>query len=75
MATTTLLLDGEVLVAGSGREDRGAEVYAPATATFALTGHMIAPRQGHAAIRLPGGKVLLLSSQTPGAPSAELFEP
>ena len=55
--TTTLLLDGKVLVTGgSGNET---EVYDPLSGTWTTTGTMNAMREWHTATLLPNGKVLV----------------
>jgi N-acetylneuraminic acid mutarotase len=87
--TVTLLADGKVLVTGgiSGSAQfpapglAAAELYDPATGTWATTGSMRTARWGHSAV-LVGGKVLVAggttirSSQSVKAVrSAELFDP
>jgi hypothetical protein len=88
--SATLLADGRVLIAG-GRTQWGAyyyqvamtdtaEVYDPATGSFAATGKMLSPRYGHAAVRLGDGRVLIVGGMTAYAmPShlapAELYDP
>lgn len=61
--TATLLPDGKVLVAGgfvgNGGGLSSAEVFDPATKTFASAGNMTAARSGHTATLLPNGKVLI----------------
>ena len=95
-ATATLLGDGEVLVAGGltsgsvfGRPVANAELYDPATGTWAATGSMHAPRAGDTATLLPDGQVLVAGGRcygkgyfhcTPGdyansLSSAELYNP
>jgi WD40 repeat protein len=83
--TATLLVDGKVLIAGgssivNGRGSLGtAELYDPATGSFARTGEMTMPRRGHTATLLPDGKVLIaggVSSDASGSlASAELYDP
>ncbi|WP_437815617.1 Kelch repeat-containing protein [Sorangium sp. So ce1078] len=64
--SATLLLDGRVLVAGGHRvvwPERSpptAEIYDPATDTWASAPDMNAAHGGHTAIRLPDGRVFLL---------------
>lgn len=88
--TATLLLSGDVLVAG-GRTGGGAgsvkaEIYHPSTGAWTRTGSMGTGRYGHGAVLLPNGKVLVAGSGFPyGAPdsatvlttmrSAELYDP
>lgn len=88
MHTTTLLLDGRVLVAGGidyGAEGEpifaSAEIYDPALGTWSTTGAMSGPRFKHRAVRLADGKVLVAggtdiepSNNHPLA-SAELYDP
>jgi hypothetical protein len=83
--TATLLNGGRVLVAGGIGDDNGrtgagnssAELFDPATNTFALTGSMSIERSSHTATLLTSGAVLV----TGGASSdgveatAELFNP
>ncbi|HET7489560.1 MAG TPA: IPT/TIG domain-containing protein [Acidimicrobiales bacterium] len=65
--TTTLLDNGKVLVAGGGgagapaRPPRvnAAELYDPASNTWALTGPLAQGRLAHDAVKMPNGKVLL----------------
>jgi len=93
--TATLLATGKVLVAGGHRRKTQspnvlatAELYDPVSGMFTATGALAAPRQGHAAIRLPSGKLLVTGGRTSaqsafgrdhenGTPqsSAELFDP
>src|ERR1017187_1113484 len=57
-----LLNDGKLLVAGGYDGVNflpGAELFAPATETFAATGNMSEARNGHSATMLPGGRVLV----------------
>jgi N-acetylneuraminic acid mutarotase len=63
--TSTLLPDGKVLIAagygpgGSSGYLSASELYDPATDKFIGTGGLKAGRQGHVAIELPNGKVLV----------------
>jgi Kelch motif protein len=95
-ATATLLRDGKVLVAGGlirktvfGQPVVNAELYNPATGTWAATGSMTAARAGGTATLLPDGHVLVAGGRcnghgyyncTPGdyanpLSSAELYNP
>ncbi len=65
--TATRLDDGRVLIAGGywsdGRQGRvlsSAEMYDPASATFAMIGPIGAPREGHVATQLADGRVLIV---------------
>ena len=83
--TATALPDGTVLIAGGctadscelGPEGASAEVYDPATGTFAATGRMTTARSGHVAAALPGGKVLLAAGWGDAGvlASAEVYDP
>jgi hypothetical protein len=86
--TATLLPDGTVLIAGSQRSGydgasaiSSAEIYDPATGTFAETGSMLTPRFGHTATLLPDGTVLITGGtadgSAAGAPGAkaEIYHP
>jgi hypothetical protein len=95
--TATLLPDGTVLIAGGGdvplgnlisSPDRqsGAELYNPATSTFAVTGHMANGRENHTATLLRDGTVLVAGGAAwtspfysfgayPTLASAELYHP
>jgi hypothetical protein len=80
--TATLLADGRVLVAaglasGNGSTDtqlNSAEVFSPATGTFAATLPMTEPRLGHVAVLLPDGNVLVAGGVFLSG-TAELFNP
>lgn len=80
--SATLLPNGKVLVAGGlvtfGGGDitvfDSAELYDPATGSWAATGSMVSPRQGHSATLLPNGFVLVAGGST-GTDSAELYDP
>jgi hypothetical protein len=77
----TLLLDGQVLVAGG--LDASAELYDPASGTFTVTGSMTVARARHTATLLNNaalpnyGKVLIAGGDQyhSGATSAELYDP
>ena len=75
--TATLLTDGRVLVAGGATAS--AELYDPATRTFAPTGSMSVARRDATATLLPGGDVLVsggcCTSKGAGLSSAELYNP
>ena len=79
--TTTVLQTGKVLVAG-GLFDIAvcttvAELYDPATDTWAAEGEMTETRCGHTATLLASGKVLLAAGNSPGGflSSSELYTP
>jgi hypothetical protein len=83
--SVTLLSDGRVLVAGGGGAGNGdawatAELYDPATGTWAATGDMLETRYGHTATLLPDGRVLVaggIASFATGEvlASAEVYDP
>jgi len=84
--TATLLPDGHVLIAGGGPPSwtgghtflATAELYDPGTGTFAATGRMSTPREGHTATLLPSGRVLIAGGEdrTDNAvASAEIYDP
>ena len=83
--TATLLNGGRVLVAGGICDDNGrtgagtssAELFDPATNTFALTGSMSIERSSHAATLLTSGAVLVTGGATSdgAAATVELFNP
>jgi Kelch motif len=84
--TATLLGDGKVLVAGGGSfgcdspcSTASAELYDPATGTFALTGKMTVPRAEARTVLLRTGDVLLVGgtpvTETNPVLSAELYHP
>jgi WD40 repeat protein len=82
--TATSLLDGKVLVAG-GYDDNvppnilsSAELYDPASGTWARTGSLATARLNHTATLLPNGKVLVAGgndNSSRGLSSAELYDP
>jgi N-acetylneuraminic acid mutarotase len=95
--TATLLPDGKVLVAGGGcngagfyrctpgvygNSQRSAELYNPATGTWALTARMSSGRQFGTATLLPDGKVLVTGGRAycddgicVDTASAQLYDP
>jgi hypothetical protein len=77
--TATALPNGKVLVAGGDTFDRRAELYDPASRTFAPTaGLMTRGRIGQTATVLPNGNVLIVGgedSSFSATATAELFDP
>jgi hypothetical protein len=86
--TATLLADGKVLVVGgadsisetSVNAVATAELYDPATGTWAVTGTMIEARARHTATLLPDGRVLVAGGSGSGAgtdslATVELYDP
>src|SRR5439155_11282433 len=79
--TATLLPTGKVLIAGGNAGDKPyeespmthAELYDPDTRTFQTTASMVFAREGHQAIRLPVGLVLIAGGLC--GMCAELFDP
>jgi len=80
-ATTTLLTNGKVLIAGgsnSGTTLNTAELYDPATQTFSPGGTLNTARRNHTATLLQNGKVLVaggLSGDGTPLDSTELYDP
>lgn len=81
--TATLLPNGKVLVAGgsndfnAGPPTSAAQLYDPATGTWAPTGDLITARRSHSATLLPNGTVLVAGGVGLGGylSSAELYDP
>jgi hypothetical protein len=77
--TATLLNNGKVLVTGgldgTGNPSNTAELFDPASETFAPTGSMQTPRVWHTATLLNNGKVLVTGGGFAGSATAELFDP
>lgn len=80
--TTTLLVDGRVLVAGGLGPIADVELYAPASGSWSATGKLAQARRFHTATRLLDGTVLvsggLLGSGGPDSRSlatVELYDP
>jgi N-acetylneuraminic acid mutarotase len=81
--TATRLLDGRVLVAGGFRQEIGmtqvlssAEIYDPASGTWAPTGSMGTARFEHTATLLPDGRVLVAGGFKAGSiAGAEIYDP
>ena len=79
-ATTTVLGNGKVLVAGGTDGENiiaSAELYDPATGSWGSTGSLNNPRAAHFAALLPNGKVLV-GGGTYGrdiVPTVELYDP
>jgi galactose oxidase-like protein/Kelch motif protein len=78
--TSTLLPDGNVLIAGgfgSGSSRlAGAELFNPGRRTFTSIGDMSVSRSGHTATLLPNGKVLIAGGYNGDyLSSAELYDP
>lgn len=83
--TATLLPGGKVLIAGGCTrgtcdltdEGRTAELYDPATGTFARTGALTVERDGHQAVALADGRILLVGGWSHAGllASAEVYDP
>ncbi|HEY2825680.1 MAG TPA: kelch repeat-containing protein, partial [Gemmatimonadales bacterium] len=71
--TATLLLNGQVLVAGSNGY---ADLYNPATGTWTATGNLTTSRSSHTATLLPDGTVLVVGGDKGGSlATAEIYDP
>jgi len=83
--TATLLVNGQVLIAGGQTDDNDgdgsdtAELFDPSTHTFtAIPAPMTSPRGGHAAVLLNDGTVLLMggfNNSSTALTTAEVFDP
>ncbi len=81
--TATLLPNGQVLVAGGQAGDylTSAELYTPATGTWATTGSLATPRVRYTATLLPNGQVLAVggsyydNDNLPRVAGCELYNP
>jgi Kelch motif protein len=73
--TATLLANGKVLAVGG--DDRTAELYDPASGSWAATGHTDVRREAHTATLLTNGKVLVAGGQNEHGilASASLYDP
>lgn len=83
--TVTLLADGRVLVAGGrhGPPDccgflNSAEIYDPTTGNWTYTGSLHVAREGHRAVRLQDGRVLIAGGEGPWlvfGNTTEIYDP
>ena len=73
--TSTVLEDGQVLIAGGYTlaADNSAELFDPATETFLITDSMAKPRYLHTATRLQDGRVLIAGGAE--QKTAEIYDP
>jgi hypothetical protein len=78
--TSTLLINGNVLIAGgvgNGAIDlAAAELFDPSSSTLSGTGSLITARSSHTATLLKDGRILLTGGASFGSviPSAELYK-
>jgi len=72
--TATLLLNGQVLIAGGFPGRTSCELFDPSTQAFTTTGSMNYGRYFDAAVLLPDGEVLVAGSW-PLDPTAEIYDP
>lgn len=82
LTSATLLLDGRVLMAAGqapgGAHRSSAEIFDPATGTFALTGALSGGRHAHLQTRLLDGRVLVtggLNATGAQTSAAEIYDP
>ena len=61
--TATLLLNGQVLVAGGNEDPGSAEVYDPASGSWTRTNNLSPSRARHTATLLPNEQVLVAGGQ------------
>ena len=81
--TATLLLDGNVLLAGGvggSNQDQvlsASQLYDPASQVWTTAGNMHSPRAGHSAMLLADGRVLVVGGKDATSPvaTAELYDP
>ena len=77
--TATLLLTGEVLIAGGSSGSQplaGAQLFDPSSGTFRPTGSLNVARSGHSATLLPSGEVLVAGGGLFGAiGELEVYDP
>jgi hypothetical protein len=79
--TTTLLRNGNVLIAGNVENDGSpadAELYDPLTQLFSDLGNTTAPHEFSTATLLPDGEVLIAGGQLPGGSGSagtDLYDP
>src|SRR5439155_16883006 len=77
--TSTLLRNGQVLVAGGFSNNHGTsavpELYDPASHTWSQTGSLSTARSMHTATLLPSGEVLVAGGKDPPTANAEPYDP
>ena len=74
----TVLTDGRVLVTGGHKNVSTAEIYDPATNSWATAGEMETARRNHSASLLPDGRVIVVGggdSEDFPTETAEVFDP
>jgi hypothetical protein len=80
LSSAVLLRDGRVLLVGAAEPPDApsvavAQVFDPATMTFAATGPMVTPRAETKLALLQDGRVLVVGGMPPAGINAELFDP